>query len=231
MKVEIWSDVVCPFCYIGKRKLEKALENFPARNQLEIVWRSFQLDPEAKPKQGESVDEYLANRKGVSIAEGKRINDSMTVLASEVGLEYHLDTAIVNNTLDAHRLLHLAKIRGLQNQMKERLFAAYYTESQNIGDIDTLIKLGVEVGLNKNEIRTTLLSDKFTEDVALDIYEAKQIGVNGVPFFVFNNKYAISGAQPSDIFQEVLNKVYEEEKPLIISEGSTGFCTIDGICK
>jgi predicted DsbA family dithiol-disulfide isomerase len=231
MKVEIWSDIVCPFCYIGKRKFEKALDSFGAKDNVEVVWRSFQLDPDMKYVPNQSVHEYLGSRKGATVKEGKQMNDAMAAMAKEVGLEYNFDKAIINNTLDAHRLLHLAKTNGLQNEMKERLFKAYYTEGKNIGDAETLIQLGEEVGLNAEEIRTTLQSDVYKKEVLLDQYEAQQVGASGVPFFVFNDKYAVSGAQPTDVFSQVLNKVWEEEKPTLLSSEGEGFCTVDGVCK
>jgi predicted DsbA family dithiol-disulfide isomerase len=230
MKVEIWSDVVCPFCYIGKRKFEKALESFDAKNKVEIVWRSFQLDPDMSYVPGQSVHDYLSQRKGVSAADGKKMNDAMAAMAKEVGLEYHFDKAIINNTLKAHQLLHLAKTKGLQNQMKERLFAAYYTEGKIIGDIDTLVQLGTEVGVDGTTIKAALEADQYAQEVQHDQYEAQQVGVRGVPFFVFNGKYAVSGAQPTDVFKQVLDKVWEEEKPQLISEAGEGFCTVDGVC-
>lgn len=212
MKVEIWSDVVCPFCYIGKRRFEQALQQFEGKEEVEIIWRSFQLDPDLKPiPGGQSVHAYLAQRKGVSEEEGKKMNDYMTDMAKEVGLAYDFDKAIINNTFDAHRLLHLAKKHGKQNEMKERLFAAYYTQGQNVGDLDTLVKLGEEVGLDGPEIREALQSEAYAQDVQQDIYEAQQVGARGVPFYVFNSKYAVSGAQPTQLFQQVLEKVREEE--------------------
>jgi predicted DsbA family dithiol-disulfide isomerase len=231
MKVEIWSDIVCPFCYIGKRKFEKALDGFGAKDKVEIVWRSFQLDPDMEYVPGQSVHEYLGKRKGGTAAEGKQMNDSMAGIAKEVGLEYNFDKAIINNTLDAHRLLHLAKTKGLQNEMKERLFKAYYTEGKNIGDLETLIELGKEVGLKTEEITTVLQADTYKEEVLQDQYAAGKVGARGVPFFVFNDKYAVSGAQPSHVFTQVLDKVWEEEKPIVVKEiPATGFCTPDGIC-
>lgn len=230
MKVEIWSDVVCPFCYIGKRKFEKALEGFEAKEKVEIVWRSFQLDPEMEYVPGQSVHEYLGKRKGGSAAEGKRMNDAMTAMAKEVGLEYDFDKAIITNTLDAHRLIHLAKEYGLQGQMKERLFKAYYTEGKNVGDIDTLVQLGEEVGLPSDTVRSMLQSDTYRQEVKGDQYMAAQVGARGVPFFVFNDKYAVSGAQPPEVFAQVLDKVWEEEKPQVMGEAGEGFCTIDGNC-
>ena len=231
MKVDIWSDVVCPFCYIGKRKFEKALEQFSAKDKVEVEWHSFQLDPELEYKEGQSVHEYLGKRKGGTTADGKKMNDYMTGVAKEVGLEYNFDKAIINNTFDAHRLLHFAKEKGVQNEMKERLFKAYYTEGKNIGDINTLVQLAGEVGLNEEAVRAVLNSDVYAQEVRMDQYEAFQIGVQGVPFFVFNSKYAVSGAQPTEVFEQVLSKVWQEEKPaLIVAEGE-GFCDINGNCK
>ncbi|GAA4300454.1 DsbA family oxidoreductase [Nibribacter koreensis] len=230
MKVEIWSDVVCPFCYIGKRKFEKALEGFGPKEKVEIVWRSFQLDPDLQPVPGMSVHEYLGKRKGGTTADGKRMNDQMAEMAKEVGLHYDFDKAVINNTLLAHQLLHLAKTHQKQDQMKERLFAAYYTQGQNIGDLDTLVKLGEEVGLDGTEIRAALEQQTYAQEVQEDIVRAQQVGVRGVPFYVFNNKYAVSGAQPTELFKEVLDKVWEEEKPAILGDVTGGTCTPDGVC-
>ena len=230
MKVEIWSDVVCPFCYIGKRKFEKALESFDAKEKVEIEWKSFQLDPAMRFVPGQTVHEYLGRRKGVSEAQGKQMNDSMAAMAKEVGLEYNFDIAVISNTTNAHQVLHLAKKHRLQNEMKERLFKAYYTEGRNIGDLDTLVELGAEVGIPSTEIKDILTNNLFLTEVKHDQEEAAQVGVRGVPFFVFNNKYAVSGAQPTELFQQVLDKVWEEEKPLIMVEEGEGFCTIDGNC-
>lgn len=211
MKVEIWSDINCPFCYIGKRKFENALKDFEQKDKIEIVWRSFQLDPEMKPVTGQSVHQYLANRKGVTLEKGKEMNAYMSGVAKEVGLEYNFNEAIINNTMDAHRLLHLAARHGVQNEVKELLFAAYYTQGKNIGDIETLIQIGESAGLNADEIRTMLQTNTYENEVKQDQHKAQDLGINGVPFFVFNNKYGVSGAQPTEVFTEVLEKVYEEE--------------------
>ncbi len=230
MKVEIWSDIVCPFCYIGKRKFENALKDFAQKDKVEIVWRSFQLDPEMVVVPGQSVHEYLGKRKGTTVAEGKKMNDSMSAIAKKIGLVYNFDKAIINNTLDAHRLLHLAKKNGLQNETKEALFAAYYTDGKNIADIASLVDIGERVGLNGIEINTMLQSDEYVNEVQLDQIYAQQIGVQGVPFYVFNDKYAVSGAQPTDVFAQVLNKVWEEEKPVMEIVSAGEFCTPDGVC-
>lgn len=231
MKVEIWSDIVCPFCYIGKRKFEHALNQFDQKDKVEIVWRSFQLDPDLSPVAGQSIHQYLADRKGVSPQQGKEMNNYMKDKAKEVGLEYNFDQAIVNNTMNGHRLLHLAKKHGVQHLLKEKLFAAYYTDGKDIGDTETLVQIGVSAGLQANEIRAMLQSEEYKQEVQSDQYTAQQIGVQGVPFFVFNHKYAVAGAQDSSVFSEVLTKVWEEEKPVLeISSASAGFCTTDGVC-
>jgi predicted DsbA family dithiol-disulfide isomerase len=230
MKVEIWSDVVCPFCYIGKRKFEKALEGFVGKDKVEIEWKSFQLDPELDNKEGLSVHAYLGKRKGGTTADGKRMNDHVAAIAKEVGLEYNFDTAILNNTLPAHRLLHFAKEQGEQNALKERLFRAYYTEGKDIADTNTLVQLAAEVGLNAVEAKEVLEQNRFEKAVRADQHQAYRIGVQGVPFFVFNNKYAVSGAQPSEVFAQVLDKVWQEEKPSLVVEQGGGFCDINGNC-
>ncbi len=230
MKVDIWSDVVCPFCYIGKRKFELALENFGAKEKVEIEWKSFQLDPDMEYVEGQSVHEYLGRRKGGTTADGKRMNDGMAAIANEVGLHYDFDKAIINNTMMAHRLLHFAKTKGLQNELKERVFKAYYTEGENVGDVATLVKLATEVGLNADEARQVLESDAYEEDVRKDQYYAHQIGVQGVPFYVFNDKYAVSGAQPPEVFAKVLDQVWQEEKPTLVATPGEDFCDIDGNC-
>ena len=230
MKVEIWSDIVCPFCYIGKRKFENALKEFEHKEQVEVEWKSFQLDPDVMPVAGQSLHQYLADRKGVSLERGKEMNDYMSGVAKEVGLEYNFDTAIVNNTMNAHRLLHLALKHGVQNETKEALFKAYYTHSKDIGDTETLVAIGDSTGLDADEIRTMLVGRQYIQEVQMEQQRAQELGIQGVPFFVFNNKYGVSGAQPTEVFAEVLEKVWEEEKPVLemVSEGS--FCTPDGVC-
>ena len=231
MKVEIWSDVVCPFCYIGKRKFENALKDFAHRDEVEVVWHSFELTPDFQPIPGESIHESLAKKKGVSVEEGKAMNDYMTKAAQEVGLNYDFDRTIPANTFLAHQLIHLGAHHGRQDATKERLMAAYYLEGQNIGDLDTLLKLGTEVGLDAAESRSALMAGTYAEAVRLDEYHAQQIGVRGVPFFVFEDKYAVSGAQPSELFTEVLEKVWDEFKPaksvpVLVADGSA--CGPDG---
>lgn len=231
MKVEIWSDVVCPFCYIGKRKFENALQDFAHRADVEVVWRSFELMPNIAPVPGESIYESLAKNKGISVAEGRRMTDHVTAAAKEVGLQYDFDRAVPANTFLAHQLIHLGAHHGRQDATKERLFQAHYTEGQNIGDLETLAKLGAEVGLDATEIREALTADTYAEAVRHDEYQAQQINVRGVPFFVFEDKYAVSGAQPTELFAEVLEKVWDEFKPAkpaptLVAEGPA--CGPDG---
>lgn len=214
MKVEIWSDVMCPFCYIGKRRFEQALEQFPGKDMVVIEWKSFQLDPDIKTIPGKSVNEYLAERKGWTIDYARKVNDRVTGMAREVGLLYDFDKAIVANSFDAHRLSHFAKKHGKQDAMEEHLFKAYFTEGKNTADHETLIQLASEIGLNADEVRTMLAGNDFSDDVNNDIYEAQQVGAQGVPFFVFDNKYAVSGAQPSELFSDVLQKVWEEKESI-----------------
>lgn len=230
MKIEIWSDLVCPFCYIGKRKLENALEVFSAREHVEIVWRSFQLDPGMEYISGQSVHEYLGKRKGGTTADGKRMNNQMAAMAKEVGLEFDFDNAIITNTFHAHRLLHLAKEKGLQTSMKERLFKAYYTEGKNIGDFGTLTQLAAEIGLNPTEVAQVLQTASFAAEVRADQYDAQQLGANGVPFLVFNNKYAVSGAQPTEVFARLLQEVWNDENQAVLAPEGEGSCTVDGVC-
>lgn len=231
MKVEIWSDVVCPFCYIGKRKFENALVNFEGRQDVEIIWHSFQLDPDLKPVPGQTADEWLGLRKGTTTAEGKKMNDGMAAIAREVGLDYKFDIAIVNNTLQAHRLLHLSREYKVQSEMKESLFLAYYTQGKDIGDLNVLFNLGQKLNIPQEALKAMFDSDRFIDEVHQDQEHARQIGVQGVPFFVFNDKYAISGAQPTELFLEVLEKVKEESTPVQIKTDATGFCTPEGDCQ
>lgn len=210
MKVEIWSDVMCPFCYIGKRRFENALAQFVHKDAVEVIWKSFQLNPDLKTNADKSTSEYLAEVKGWSVEEAKKMNDYVTDMAREVGLTYHLDKAVVANSFDAHRFSCFAKRFGLQDAAEERLFLAYFTEGKNTADHDTLVELGVEIGLKAEDVREMLNSNDGAAEVEQDIYEARQVGVRGVPFFVLGEKYAISGAQDTNLFLQALNKTWEE---------------------
>jgi predicted DsbA family dithiol-disulfide isomerase len=235
MKVEIWSDYACPFCYIGKRRFEAALENFPNRNDIDVVYRSFELDPNAERSVNHDVHEMLASKYGMSRERAKGMNDDLTGQAKAVGLTYHFDTLILTNTFDAHRLAHFAARFGKMHELTERLLKAYFTESKHIGDHKTLATLAAEVGLNKNEAADMLAGEEFTAEVRADEQEAVRLGIRGVPFFVINGKYAISGAQPSEVFLEALQKAWSENNPPLVilndsSNGVTDAACVDGVC-
>lgn len=229
MKVEIWSDVMCPFCYIGKRKFESALKQFAHANQVEIEWKSFQLDPDLVSDASKTVHEYLAERKGWTVDYAKQVGSQVTDMAKAEGLEYNFDKAIVANSLNAHRIAHLAKTHQLGNELEEALFKAYFTEGKNIDDRQTLVDIAVSVGLNAAEVLNVLNSDQFSQEVQVDVLTAQQIGVRGVPFFVFDKKYAVSGAQPTDVFLGALEKTWNELAPDVKADAS-GSCTVDGDC-
>jgi len=208
MQVEIWSDVVCPFCYIGKRKFEEALNKFPQKDKIEVVWKSYQLDPEATAE-GTDYLKNLSERKGWSPEQTRQITDNVTKMAEEVGLDYNFEKAIAANSFDAHRFSQLALARGLQDAAEEALFKAHFTEGKNIADRAMLIDLGASIGLDPMEVKNTLESQAFADEVHLDIEQARQFRVSGVPFFVFDRKYAVSGAQDSEVFLKTLEKALE----------------------
>ncbi|WP_242916211.1 DsbA family oxidoreductase [Pontibacter liquoris] len=212
MKVDIWSDIMCPFCYIGKRKFENALAQFPNAQEVEVVWHSYQLQPDVQHVPGKDTYDFLAEIKGTTRQQAQEMNNRVADMAREVDLHYNFDKVQVANTFDAHRLTHLAASHGLQSQAEERLFAAHFIEGKNVQDPETLVQLGTEIGLDAAEVRTMLASDALAEEVNADIQTAQQIGVNGVPFFVINHKYGLSGAQPSEVFLKALQQVWQEEK-------------------
>ncbi|MBM7552048.1 DsbA family oxidoreductase [Thalassobacillus pellis] len=234
MKIEVWSDIVCPFCYIGKRRLESALEKFEHREEIKLSFKSFQLDPSFKRDGNTSIHEKLAAKYNVSVDQAKSMHDQMTEQAHAAGLEYNFDDVIPTNTEDAHRLSHYAKSQGKMEVFMEQAMKAYFTDGRDIGDHDELVKLSEEVGLDKRKARQVLEEGTYREAVVLDQQEGTKIGVQGVPFFVFNNKYAVSGAQSPDTFLEVLEKVWKEEneQPAIqkLHDDSTGESCTDDSC-
>jgi predicted DsbA family dithiol-disulfide isomerase len=235
MKVEIWSDVVCPFCYIAKRKFESALSQFKDTTNIEIIWKSFQLAPDLITEPNNNLHQFLAEHNGMSLEQAMEVSDQVANAAKQVGLVYNFAKAIPANSFNANRLSHLAKHSDLQDQAEESLFKAYFTEGKNIDDIPTLIQLGKEIGLDTTEVKNTLESDRYADEVRQDIYEAKQAAVTSVPHFVFNTKMVVSGAQDSKTFLETLEKAFtewqiENQKPnLIVTEGQS--CKIGEDCK
>lgn len=227
MKVEIWSDVVCPWCYIGKRRFEKALEEFEHKGEVEIIYRSFELDPNAPAKIEGSLDEMLASKYGRSLEEARQMNAQVTEAAAGEGLEYRLDQAQHGNTFNAHRLLQFAKSQGRQPELKESLMRGYFTEGMPLHDVDVLVEKAVQAGLDEARSRSVLEGDEFTSEVQTDQQTAREIGASGVPFFVFGQKYAVSGAQPQELFLEVLEKTWEETQPVAAAGAAGGSAGTD----
>ncbi|UZJ25712.1 DsbA family oxidoreductase [Rhodococcus antarcticus] len=218
MKVEIWSDVVCPWCYIGKRRFEAALARFAHAEDVELVWRSFELDPTAGPSDAQqgSYVARLAKKYGSSSEQAQGMIDTMTAAAAEEGLDFRFDLARPGNTFDAHRLLHLAKEHGLQDTLKERLDRATFTEGSPASDHEALRSLALEVGLPQERVEAVLGSDEFAADVRADEDQAHAYGISGVPFFVIEGKYGISGAQPADTVLQALEQAWSERSPLTL---------------
>ena len=212
MKVEIWSDVVCPWCYVGKRHFEQALSRFSHADQVELQWRSFELDPRSSARVGLTMSEILQRKYGMTAEPAEQANQRMTAVAAGVGLEYHLDAVQAGNTFDAHRLVHLAARRGLSDAMKERLFAAYFTEGRSIGDHASLAGLAAEVGLDPDEVEAVLCGDDFAAEVRDDEARASSLGVTGVPFYVIDETYGVSGAQPADVLLGAMERAQSESE-------------------
>jgi len=234
MKVEIWSDVMCPWCYIGKRKFEKALEQFPQKERIEVEWKSFQLNPDMETDPNKNIVDYLVEAKGITTDHATQMLDNVTNVAAEVGLDYHMEKAVLANSFDSHRFIQFAKKNRKGDAAEEQLFHAYFTEGKNTADHNTLIDLGVKIGLDAGEVKSVLDSNQFADDVRKDIYEAQQVGARGVPFFVLDRKYAVSGAQQTETFLGALQKSFQEwekENPAPIRTYAEGdSCTTDGVC-
>jgi predicted DsbA family dithiol-disulfide isomerase len=229
VKVEVWSDVVCPWCYIGKRRLEAAVADFDHGDEVEVIWRAFELDPNA-PRIHEGVPaDRLAAKYGMSVAEARAAQDNLTAVAAGDGLDFHLAAARSGNSFDAHRLVHLAAESGLQAAMKERLFSAYLVEEQPIGDVDTLVALAAEVGVDRERAASVLAGDEYGDDVRAEEAEARSFGINGVPFFVIDRTYGVSGAQPAETLTEVLTKAWEATHPftMVATGGDASACEGD----
>jgi predicted DsbA family dithiol-disulfide isomerase len=229
MKVEIWSDVVCPWCYVGKRRFETALATFEHRADVDVHWRSFELDPDAPAtREGDPV-QRLADKYGMSRAQALAANANLTGMAAAEGLDFHLDTARSGNTFDAHRLLHLAAERGIQDAVKERFMRGYFTESEPVGDHEALARLAVEAGLDETEVKTVLTSDQYAADVVADEQQAAAYGISGVPFFVVDGRYGVSGAQSPEILLQTLRTAYAEAHPLTMVAATVA--PMDGTCE
>jgi predicted DsbA family dithiol-disulfide isomerase len=212
MRIDIWSDVVCPWCWIGKRRLEAALADFP--HEVDVHWRAFELDPSAPASRDGSYEERLASKYGCSVEEAAGMTGRMTAVGAQDGIDFRFDRSRPGNTLAAHQLLHLAGERGVQDAVKERLFRATFTEGEPISDSETLVRLVSEVGLDADEARAVLAEDRYAAEVRHDEEQAQRLGITGVPFFVIEGKYGVSGAQPADVLRQVLDRAWAESTPL-----------------
>lgn len=219
LHIEVWSDVVCPFCYVGKRRFESALAGLPEGTEVRVEWKSFELDPNRVTRSDMAVNELLAKDKGWSIEQVNSVTERVVEMAAGEGLQYAMDRAVWANTHRAHVLLHWAKLNGKQHVMKERLFAAYFCEGENIDDEETLVRLAVEVGLPERNTREAMGNSDLANDVQNDQYEARMVGVRGVPFFLINGETSVSGAQPVKVFQDALAQALSKQRVTLPHDG------------
>jgi predicted DsbA family dithiol-disulfide isomerase len=228
VNVEIWSDIACPWCYVGKRRFESALASFEHSDQVQVTWRSFELDPDAPDERAGDRTERLAAKYGISVEKARSMEDNLTQVAAGEGLDFRFDRARSGRTFDAHRLTHLAAAHGKQAEMKERLMRGYLTEGELMSDHDTLERLATDVGLPVDEVRDVLTSGRYTEDVRNDEHSAAALGINGVPFFVVDRKIGASGAQPSEVLADLLRQGWEAAHPEISVVTGGDSCGVDG---
>jgi len=208
VRVDVWSDIICPWCYLGRARFEQALAGFEHRDQIEVVHHSFQLDPSYPAGHTELSTEMLSRKYGMAVAEAAAMEAKMEQTAAAEGLEYHMDGLHIGNTSDAHRVVHLAASVGLQDAMVERLFRAHFTERRSVFSRESLVTLAVEVGLDEAEVGAVLESDRYADAVAEDAAAASRLGANGVPFFVIDMRYGVSGAQPAELFTQALTEAW-----------------------
>ena len=233
MKIDIWSDIRCPFCYIGKKNLEKAMEHFPEREKIEIIWHSFQLDAELVTQPEMDSLQYFSDRKGVSLEKAKEAYENMQQIGLNAGIKFNFEHQKVANTYRGHLLLKLAEEKNIANEAEEALFMAQFIEGKNIDDEAVLIQIGEKLSLKAEDIKAGFASEKFKLGVEKDVKKSRELGISGVPFFVFNDKYGVSGAQPPAVLQQVLEKAWSEfqegDKGLQIIRGGES-CDVEGNC-
>jgi predicted DsbA family dithiol-disulfide isomerase len=222
MKVEIWSDIACPWCWIGKRRFEHALSQFEHRDEVEVVWRSFELDPTAPRQHGVPQAELLARKYGMPVEQARAMADRVAAEGSKEGLRFDFERVQSGNTFDAHRLIHLAAASGRRDEMVDRLYAAYFTEGEALGEVDTLVRLATEVGLDAAEARAMLEGDALADDVRADEERARAFGISGVPFFAIDERYGVSGAQPPLALLEALRRAWREQAPAAAAAPTAG---------
>jgi predicted DsbA family dithiol-disulfide isomerase len=227
LNVEIWSDIACPWCYVGKRRFEAALASFEHRDEVRVTWRSFELDPSAPAEREGDRAEHLAAKYGVSRERAEEMHAQMTGVAAGEGLDFRFDRARDSNMFDAHRVVHLATAHGLQDAMKERLFRAYLGEGELLSDHAVLQRLAVEVGLPEEEVRDVLATDRYAPEVRDDERTAMGLGINAVPFFVVDRAMGASGAQPPEVLADLLRQAWDQRPKLdVVADGAT--CGPDG---
>ncbi|KGN39471.1 DsbA family oxidoreductase [Knoellia subterranea] len=214
MKVDVWSDIACPWCYIGKRRFEGALAQFPHRESVEVTWHSYQLDPSLPEHYDGTELDYLETRKGMPRERVQQMFDHVTEVAAGEGLAYDFGSVVVANSQRGHELIHFAAGRGRQDEAKEALLSAHFEHGEDIGEVETLVRVGESIGLQGDEIRSALDAGTYTQAVRDDIADARRYGISGVPFFVIDEKYGVSGAQPSEVFGQVLDQAWRESNPL-----------------
>jgi predicted DsbA family dithiol-disulfide isomerase len=229
MEIEIWSDIACPWCYIGKRRFEAALAEFEHRDDVRVTWRSFELDPAAPPEREGDRAERLAEKYGMTVEHARQMERQMTDTAAGEGLDFRFDIARSGATFDAHRVVHLAGEHGLQDAMKERLLRAYFTEGELMSDHDTLVRLAAEVGLDADEVRAMLATDRFAAEVRDDERTAAQFGISAVPTFVVDRAIGASGAHPPEAMLQLLHQGWERSQPVPVIAGGES-CDVDGNC-
>ena len=213
MKVEIWSDIACPWCYVGKRRFERALSSFSGRDEVDVVWRSFELDPNAPRATDEPVAAMLARKYRIPVAQAEAMNARLAGEGTREGIDFRFDRVRMANTFDSHRLIHFAAVAGRRDEMVERLMRAYFGDGASLGDFETLVGLATEVGLDGNAARLALGSDAFAADVRADEERARAFGISGVPFFAIDERYGISGAQPPEHILDALRQAWTESAP------------------
>jgi predicted DsbA family dithiol-disulfide isomerase len=221
---------MCPFCYIGKNNFEQALNKLPFKDEVEVEWKSFQLDPTLDPKKTQDTIQYFREKKGVPEAQATQMLSQVTQMGKEAGIDFDFGKALITNTFSAHKLIHLAKKNNKSNEMEEALFIAHFIDGKNVGDTEVLVALAENLGIDKEEAKQAVTTDNLDYEVNQDIQEARNNGVSGVPFFVLNGKYAVSGAQPVEAFENTLQQTYKETVSPFkdLSGGSGASCDADG---
>ncbi|MFS3914147.1 DsbA family oxidoreductase [Bacillus australimaris] len=232
MKVQIWSDIACPFCYIGKKQLETALGQFPEKEQVEIEFKSFELDPHAPLDVDHDVHDMLVKKYGMSRSRAMAMNEQVKQAGKEKGIDFQFDPLVLTNTFDAHRLAQYAGQKGKGDFVMEELFQAYFTDGKHVGDRQILLEIAEKAGLDLKEVQQVLSGEEFSDHVREDEKEARQLGIQAVPFFLINNKYSVAGAQPAETFLRALETAWTEEADQAEKEAANSFeaACADGVC-